>query len=542
MYLKGGEGVTRRLPRVHLVPVLIILLLLFAGFSLQPHGAQAQPVAQAEIPHPIEGRSDCLACHKAGGAAKAPPATHASYTNSMCTSCHKLAAAAAQPTQAPAQATQAPAQPTQAPAQPTAAPAATGPASIPHTLDGRQDCLLCHKAGGAATAPPASHASYTSSMCLNCHKVAAATQPAAQPTAAPVAPVQPTATRPPAAPGAPSLIPHSLEGRSACLTCHGVAGLHPYPQSHAGRPESGCLTCHVPAAAPNAPTTGASTLPAGVQTCLSCHKQTDLSMTLSSGQKLSLFVDGEVFLKSMHGARGLECTACHPTNNVYPHPAIKAATERELNRGIVQQACASCHQTEYAQYKDSVHGKALLQDNNLDVPSCTDCHGTHNIANPTTKLFRADSPDLCSTCHANSKLMGKYGISANVTKTYFNDFHGTTIRLQSEQHPPDITAYQAVCYDCHGIHDIKMVNDPSSTVVKANLVKTCQKCHPNADTNFPTAWTAHYEPNLQKWPLVYFVNIFYKILIPLTIGGMVVFVGLDMTRSFINKRKSRRSK
>ena len=401
---------------------------------------------------------------------------------------------------------------------------------------------MCHKAGGVKPFPT-SHASYTNSTCLTCHKAAAAaqpTQPAGQPTKAAATPAQPTVTRPPSQPGAPNLIPHDLTGRSACSTCHGVAGIHPYPKDHAGRPDSGCLQCHVPAGT-LAPT-GAAKLPAGSDTCLACHKQTDLSMTLPGGDKLPLFVDGEEFAQSVHGSHKLECTACHTNITTYPHPTVTARTERELNRGIIQQSCATCHKDIFDKYKESVHGKALLDQNNLDVPSCTDCHGIHGISDPRTSLFRLDSPDLCSKCHSDSKLMGKYGISSDVAKTYINDFHGSTVRLQADRNNPNITSYKAVCYDCHGIHDIKMVNDPNSSVVKENLVKTCQKCHPNADTNFPAAWTAHYTPDVQKWPLVYFVNLFYTIVIPVTIGGMAAFIAADMARTFLNRRKSRRGK
>ncbi len=50
--------------------------------------------------------------------------------------------------------------------------ASSGIPTIPHSLTGRDDCLLCHKTGvGGAQPVPASHASYTNAMCLSCHKV-----------------------------------------------------------------------------------------------------------------------------------------------------------------------------------------------------------------------------------------------------------------------------------------------------------------------------------------------------------------------------------
>jgi hypothetical protein len=38
---------------------------------------------------------------------------------------------------------------------------------------------------------------------------------------------------------------------------------------------------------------------------------------------------------------------------------------------------------------------------------------------------------------------------------------------------------------------------------------------------------SHYVASPTRFPLVYYVNLFYKILIPAVIGGMLLFVGLD---------------
>jgi len=41
--------------------------------------------------------------------------------------------------------------------------------------------------------------------------------------------------------------------------------------------------------------------------CLSCHSNPDLSMTLPSGEVLSLFVSPEVLQTSVHNPAGIEC-------------------------------------------------------------------------------------------------------------------------------------------------------------------------------------------------------------------------------------------
>lgn len=49
------------------------------------------------------------------------------------------------------------------------APQITGPSKIPHTLEERTDCLLCHKDGGIKPFP-LDHEGRSQNTCLNCHK------------------------------------------------------------------------------------------------------------------------------------------------------------------------------------------------------------------------------------------------------------------------------------------------------------------------------------------------------------------------------------
>jgi hypothetical protein len=133
--------------------------------------------------------------------------------------------------------------------------------------------------------------------------------------------------------------------------------------------------------------------------------------------------------------------------------------------------------------------------------------------------------------------MEKYGISTDVLDTYLADFHGTTVTL-FERTSPDQPTNKPVCYDCHGVHDIVRADDPAKGLhVKQNLLQTCQNCHPTATTNFPDAWLSHYIPDPSRNQLVYFVDLFYKVLIPGTIGGMVVFVVSDVGRRVIARRR-----
>jgi hypothetical protein len=136
--------------------------------------------------------------------------------------------------------------------------------------------------------------------------------------------------------------------------------------------------------------------------------------------------------------------------------------------------------------------------------------------------------------------MDKYGLSTQVLQTYVADFHGTTVTI-FEKLSPDAETNKPVCFDCHGVHDIARTDDPEKGLqIRENLLARCQRCHPDATSNFPDAWLSHYIPSPDKTPLVYAVDLFYKLFIPATLGGMAVLVGLDASWQIRRRMKSRR--
>lgn len=327
----------------------------------------------------------------------------------------------------------------------------------------------------------------------------------------------------------------------------------------------------------------------GNDVCLSCHGQPGLTKNLVHGDTLDLFVSPEQYAASVHGSEGYACVQCHIYYEEIPHPVrnfadlrdvtlqlsaetcgrchvreaqnvqdsvhakTQAAGRREaavcsdchsphatqqINDPVTGQitlearlqipkTCAQCHNAIFEIYRNSVHGGALIDQNNMDVPTCIDCHGVHNIGDPTTTTFRLASPELCASCHTNPDLMDKYGISTQVLNTYVADFHGTTVTLFEKQ-TPDAETNKPVCYDCHGVHNIASASDPEKGLrVRENLLARCQVCHPDATENFPNSWLSHYIPNPENTPLVYYVTLFYKFFIPGVLGGMAILVVMD---------------
>jgi predicted CXXCH cytochrome family protein len=217
------------------------------------------------------------------------------------------------------------------------------------------------------------------------------------------------------------------------------------------------------------------------------------------------------------------CVDCHGAHDI-------AAPHQPKTR--VSKTCASCHQGVSDIYAKSVHGRLLEKSD--DVPGCTDCHRSHDVAGPRDGDWQKRTPELCSACHANKALMDKYGLSTAVSQTYVADFHGMTASLQRGGGPRE-TSVVALCTDCHGVHDITKVDEPGSRVLRANLVKTCSRCHEGAGENFPAAWMSHYEPTWEKAPLVYGVQVFYDILIPFMMVGLVLQILLHFWRVVVNR-------
>jgi hypothetical protein len=327
------------------------------------------------------------------------------------------------------------------------------------------------------------------------------------------------------------------------------------------------------------------------ESCLACHASPDLQTVLRSSEILNLTVFPGAFNNSVHGQEGITCVQCHTDIEGYPHPEIEANTRRGFTvfnyrtcagchldkyeasldsvhqkalasgnfdaavctdchgahevqpagepRSLIPQTCRQCHTQIYDLYRDSVHGEALIGEGNPDVPTCIDCHGVHDVEGPAVDdQFRLFSPLICANCHAAEELMAQYGISTEVLETYVSDFHGTTVTL-FQQVTPDQETNKPVCIDCHGVHDIAAIDSLDSPAIKENLVTTCQKCHPDAGTNFPSAWLGHYRPSPDHWPIVYYVDLFYKVFIPTVLGGMGLFVLGDARRRLLVRSKAR---
>jgi hypothetical protein len=56
----------------------------------------------------------------------------------------------------------------------------------------------------------------------------------------------------------------------------------------------------------------------------------------------------------------------------------------------------------------------------------------------------------------------------------------------------------------------------------------CRVCHPKATKTFLGAWTSHYVPSPDRYPLIYYVRLFYVWVIPGTVGFFLAYIALDV--------------
>ena len=173
---------------------------------------------------------------------------------------------------------------------------------------------------------------------------------------------------------------------------------------------------------------------------------------------------------------GPGCADCHGSHNVF-RPRDDRST---LYVTHVADTCGKCHVGIEDRLKLSVHGKGGLGSQadrpapggtTRQKPSCTSCHGGHDLPSPESVAFREALPDRCGNCHGA------------MSSSYALSMHG---KLTDLGYGP-----AAKCADCHGSHDILPLDDPKSTLSPENRVQTCAKCHTNASANF-----VHFDPHI----------------------------------------------
>jgi len=324
---------------------------------------------------------------------------------------------------------------------------------------------------------------------------------------------------------APALARGLPPSAETCLGCHTGDGapapdLKGFEKSAHGKLD--CVACHADAAdAPHAKKPGAVD-------CGRCHGVKGKAASMPDGrpalESYRLTVHGQA--REAGNTAAADCANCHGSHNVR-RPSDPAS---RVNKRNIAATCGACHTDEAKAYRASVHGKALAK-GAQEAPTCTDCHGEHTIRSPSepaSSVWKGAVTKTCSGCHASERLQAKFGVPADRVHTFLDSYHGLAGKSG------DLSV--ANCASCHGWHDVLPASDPRSRVNPANLAQTCGQCHPQATVSL-TSGKVHQalSGDGDGSRVASLLRLFYLIIIPMTIGGMLFHNGIDLLRHALAK-------
>ncbi|MFH0793724.1 MAG: hypothetical protein V2A74_06795, partial [bacterium] len=198
--------------------------------------------------------------------------------------------------------------------------------------------------------------------------------------------------------------------------------------------------------------------------CGHCHRDAEFMRT----QNPSLATDQyDKYWTSRHGQllrMGLrkvaQCASCHTAHDIRP-ASDPLSSVYPVN---LPKTCAHCHSDreymagfpipndQYEKFATSVHGKALLEKEDLGAPACNDCHGNHGAVPPGAESLA----HVCGICHSlNAELFEKSP-------------HAKAFAVQELPQ----------CVVCHHHHAIAPINE-NMFDMQANSV--CINCHRQGD-------------------------------------------------------------
>ncbi len=202
--------------------------------------------------------------------------------------------------------------------------------------------------------------------------------------------------------------------------------------------------------------------------CFMCHGDSSFTKSEAGGQEISLYVDSAVFANSVHGM--LDCKDCHTGVDSLPHGA-----------DLPPVVCGNCHDDAAKAYQ--WHGFRQQTPGNL-MPDCHDCHGTHDILEPSDRKSMVNPvnlPHTCGRCHEDPAIVGQYHIPMiDPVEIYATSVHS---RMK-----PDSSGLVATCIDCHSYqgtgHLIQAPINPQSSIYHFNIPKTCGRCHQQIQADY----------------------------------------------------------
>ncbi len=205
--------------------------------------------------------------------------------------------------------------------------------------------------------------------------------------------------------------------------------------------------------------------------CARCHSDPAFMRGFSPAMPTDQLVKYQqskhgTLLLGEHDSKAAQCVSCHGVHG------IRGAKSRnsKVYAQRIPETCGTCHAdaqymagyknvngdplptNQLAQYKLSVHGKALLEKGDLGAPACNGCHGNHGNNVAATAVAVASFSQACRTCHPTNASL----FEASKHKKAFDE----------HQWP--------ACEQCHGRHQIMK---PTDALLANEPGALCFDCH-----------------------------------------------------------------
>ncbi len=293
----------------------------------------------------------------------------------------------------------------------------------------------------------------------------------------------------------------SIEDIPTCITCHG---------GHA------IMAIDNPASVTNHMNS--------VRICIKCHEDESIQSKFDILPETKMI---KAYENSIHGVALMvegnmeapACVNCHGSHTFMPSDD----PESPIYKTHISATCGVCHADIAAHYDESVHGAALAQ-GILESPTCTNCHGEHDIKahlDPESRVFAANVPKTCSDCHTSERVVGKFGLKPDRIATFNESFHGVAIELGETT--------VANCASCHGVHDIYPQSDERSLINSLHIEATCGQCHDDLPADFAQG-AVHTSASDKSSGGKFYVRKFYIWFISILILGFIIYRVLEYKR------------
>jgi cytochrome b subunit of formate dehydrogenase len=211
------------------------------------------------------------------------------------------------------------------------------------------------------------------------------------------------------------------------------------------------------------------------------------------------------------------CADCHNSHTFARIPAEGPA--RVAFRLGIPAKCGTCHEDQLDEYRESIHGKMVLDKHDPKGAICADCHNPHGVDNTSKDAAKLSIVKACGNCHKEN--------AASYTDTY----HGQITQLGY--------TFTAKCFNCHGSHDIRAVDDPESKVHANNRLETCQQCHKKANARFITFQPHGNAHDFKRYPTIWLATRFMAGLLLSTFAFFWVHLALWLYREMQERKQGK---